>query len=186
MDKTQTVKDAKARMQKAIDLLRLELTKVRTGRASLGVLEDVRVEYYGTPTPLNQVATLSIPDPKMIAIQPWEPNMVPVIEKAILKASIGLTPNSDGKIIRLPVPPLNEERRKELVKMIKKMGEESKVAVRNVRRDANEILKKLEKAEHVSEDEVKKAELDVQKMTDDYIKVVDETIVHKEKEIMTV
>lgn len=186
MDKDQVVKDSRARMQKALDLLRVELTKIRTGRASLGILEDVRVDYYGTATPLNQVATLNIPDPKLITIQPWEPNMVPVIEKALLKASLGLNPNSDGKIIRLPIPPLNEERRRELSKHIKKMGEDDKVAVRNIRRDANEELKRLEKLEHVSEDEVKKAQEDVQKMTDDFIKKIDETISHKEKEIMTV
>lgn len=186
MDKTQVVNGAKSRMQKGLDMLRLELTKVRTGRASVGLLDDIRVDYYGTPTPLNQVATLSTPDPKMITVQPWEQNMVAVIEKAILKASIGLTPNHDGKIIRLPIPALNEDRRKELTKSVKKHGEDAKVAIRNVRRDANEELKKLEKSEHVSEDEVKKGESEIQKMTDDFIKLVDDTVAHKEKEIMTV
>lgn len=185
-DKDSVLKDASARMKKAIELLRDELAKMRTGRASLAILDDVRVDYYGNPTPLNQVATLNIPDPRLITIQPWESNLIPVIEKAIQKADLGLNPSSDGRVVRLPIPPLNEERRRELVKFIKKHGEDTKVAVRNVRRDANDHLKKLEKEEHVSEDEVKKAQHDVQKLTDDSIKEVDEIVVKKEKELMTV
>lgn len=186
MDKESLKADANVRMKKAIDLLSNELSKMRTGRASLSVLDDVRVDYYGTPTPLNQVATLNTPDPRLITIQPWESNLLGVIEKALLKSDIGLTPTNDGKIIRLPIPTLTEDRRKELVKHIKKHGEESKIAVRNVRRDANEHLKKLEKDAHLPEDDVKKALNDIQKLTDDYIKKVDDVIGHKEKEIMTI
>lgn len=185
MNKDQVLQDSKTRMKKAAELLRAELSKMRTGRASLSILDDIRVEYYGNPTPLNQVATLNIPDPRMITIQPWESNLISEIEKSIQKSGIGLNPTNDGKLIRLPIPALTEDRRKELVKHVKKHGEESKVAVRNVRRDANEHLKKLEKDEHVSEDEIKKATGDVQKMTDDLIKEIDEIVSHKEKEIMT-
>lgn len=185
-DKDSVIKDAKARMKKAVDLLREELAKMRTGRASLAILNDVRVDYYGTPTPLNQIATLGTPDARLITIQPWEPGKIGDIEKAILRADIGLNPANDGKIIRLPIPPLTEERRRDLVKSIKKHGEEGKVAVRNVRRDANEHLKKLEKDEHVSEDDVKKALHDIQKLTDDFSADADEVIAKKEKEVMTV
>lgn len=186
MDKNTVLNDSRSKMKKVIELLRLELTKMRTGRASISILDDVRVNYYGNPSPLNQVATLNTPDPRLITIQPWEANLIPEIEKAIMKSGIGLTPTSDGKIVRLPIPPLTEDRRKELVKFIKKHGEEGKVAVRNVRRDANDHLKKLEKEEHVSEDEVEKALHDVQKMTDDSIKEIDDVVVKKEKEVMTV
>ncbi len=186
MDKDALLKDAKIRMGKAIEVLRHELAKMRTGRASLSILDDVKVEYYGNPTPLNQVATLGTPDPRLITIQPWESNLIPEIEKALQKADLGMNPTSDGKLIRLPIPALTEERRKDLVKHAKKHGEESKVAVRNIRRDANEHLKKLEKEEHVSEDEIKKAQGDVQKMTDEYTKETDEIVDMKEKEIMTV
>jgi ribosome recycling factor len=186
MDKDGVLQDTKVRMKKATDLLKVELGKMRTGRASLSILDDVRVDYYGNPTPLNQVATLNIPDPRMITIQPWEANLISVIEKSIQKSGIGLNPANDGKMIRLPIPSLTEERRKELVKHIKQHGEDSKVAVRNIRRDANEHLKKLEKEEHVSEDEIKKAQSDVQKLTDDFTKEIGEIVSHKEKEIMTV
>jgi len=179
------INDVKNKMLRAIDVLKTELSKMRTGRASPSILDDIRVEYYGQVVPLNQVSTVAVPDARLITIQPWEANMVQVIEKAIQKSGLGLNPNHDGKVIRVPIPPLNEERRRELVKYIKKVGEDTKVALRNIRRDANETCKKLEK-EHVSEDEVKKAEKDVQKLTDDYIKLVDDTLVHKEKEIMTV
>lgn len=186
MDKDGIIKDARFRMKKGIELLRGELSKMRTGRASVAVLDDVRVDYYGNPTPLRQVATLNVPDPRLITIQPWEPNLIGVIEKAIQKADLGLNPTNDGKLIRLPIPAPNEERRKELVKFVKKHSEETKVAIRNIRRDANEHLKKLEKEEHVSEDEVKKAQNEVQKATDELIKEVDEVVVKKENEIMTV
>jgi len=186
MDKGATLNDAKVRMKKAVELLRQELSKMRTGRASLAVLDDVRVEYYGNPTPLNQVATLATPDPRLITIQPWESNLIGAIEKAILKADIGLNPTNDGRLIRLPIPALTEERRKELVKFIKKHGEESKIAVRNIRRDANEHLKKLEKESNLPEDESKKAHNDVQKLTDDFVKEIDGVVANKDKEIMTV
>lgn len=185
-DKDSIVKDAKARMRKGIELLRSELSKMRTGRASLAVLDDIRVDYYGNPTPLNQVATLGVPDARLITIQPWETSLISAIEKAIQKSELGLNPTNDGRLIRLPIPSLTEERRKELVKVVKKHGEEAKVAVRNVRRDANEHLKKLEKEQHVSEDDVKKAQTDVQKLTDDSIKETDEIMVKKEQEIMTI
>lgn len=179
------INDTKVKMARAIEVLKSEFFKLRTGRASPSILDDIRVEYYGNMVPLNQVSTVSVPDPRMITIQPWEANMVSVIEKAILKSGLGLNPNHDGKLIRLPMPALNEERRKELVKTVKKIGEDTKIAVRNLRREANELCKKLEK-EHVSEDELKKAEKDIQKLTDDHIKLIDDTAAHKEKEIMTV
>jgi ribosome recycling factor len=174
------------RMKKAIEVLKKEFASIRTGRASLALLDDIKVEYYGTPTPLNQVATLNIPDPKQISIQPWDQKAIQDIEKAILKSDLGLTPMNDGKIIRISIPPLTEERRKDLVKVVKKKGEEGKVAIRNIRRDANDSLKKFEKDKEISEDELKKSLDEVQKMTDGYIKKVDETVEHKEQEIMEV
>ncbi|PIR20513.1 MAG: ribosome recycling factor [Deltaproteobacteria bacterium CG11_big_fil_rev_8_21_14_0_20_47_16] len=174
--------DTKARMQKALQSLRDELTKTRTGRASLGILDGIKVDYYGTATPLNQVAALATPDARLITVQPWESNLIAEIEKAILKAGIGLNPVNDGKLIRLPIPALTEERRKELVKGLKKHGEECKVAMRNVRRDANEALK----AADLTEDALKKAQNDVQKLTDDFTKQADDAVSHKEKELMTV
>lgn len=180
------INDVKIKMDKAIEALRFELSKVRTGRASLSILDDIRVDYYGQPAPLNQVATLAVPDARLITIQPWEANMVPVVEKAILKSNLGLTPAHDGKLIRLPIPPLTEERRRDLVKYVKKLGEDCKIAIRNIRRDSNEACKKLEKSEHVSEDESKRGEREIQKLTDDHIKIIDDTNAHKEKEIMTV
>lgn len=185
-NKDDILKDARARMKKAVDLLRGELAKMRTGRASLSILDDIRVDYYGNPTPLNHVATLGAPDARLITIQPWEPNLISVIEKAIQKSDLGLNPTNDGKIIRLPIPPLTEDRRKELVRHLKKHGEEAKVAVRNIRRDANDHLKRLEKEQHVSEDDIKKAETDCQKFTDDSIKEIDDIVAKKEREIMTV
>jgi ribosome recycling factor len=180
------VSDTKSKMARAIDVLKSEFLKLRTGRASPSILDDIRVEYYGTLVPLNQVSNLSVPDARLITIQPWEANMVAVIEKAIVKSGLGLNPSHDGKIIRLPIPPLTEERRKELVKYVKKIGEDNKVAIRNIRRDANETCKKMEKSEHVSEDDLQKGEREIQKLTDDNIKHVDELVVLKEKEIMTV
>lgn len=174
--------DTKARMQKALQTLRDELSKTRTGRASLGVLDGIKVDYYGTQTPLNQVAALGTPDARLITIQPWEATLIPEIEKAILKSGIGLNPVNDGKLIRLPIPALTEERRKEIVKGLKKSGEDCKVAIRNVRRDSNEALK----AADLTEDLLKKAQNDVQKLTDDFTKQADDAVAHKEKEIMTV
>jgi len=180
------ITEAKGKMDRAMETLKMELSKMRTGRASTSILDDVRVEYYGQNVPLNQVSTLGVPDARLITIQPWEAGMVSVIAKAILKSGPGLNPNHDGKVIKLPIPPLNEERRKELVKYIKKLGEDSKVSIRNIRRDANEHIKKLEKSEHASEDDIKKGEKEIQKLTDDHIKLIDDTVTHKEKEIMTI
>ena len=174
------------RMQGAIDALKKEFASVRTGRASMGLLDGIVIDYYGTPTPVQQLASLSIPESRQIAIQPWEQKIIPEIEKAILKSDLGLTPMNDGRTIRINIPVLTEERRKQLVKIVKKRAEESKIAVRNIRRDSNEELKKLEKNEHVSEDEVKKEHDEVQKITDSFIKKIDELLEHKEKEIMEV
>ena len=173
-------------MGKAADDLRAELATIRTGRASTGLLEHLKVEYYGTPTPLNQVATLGVPDPSLLTVQPWDPSLLPAIEKTIRSSSLGLNPVNDGNVLRVPIPPLNEERRKELVKLVRKFGEDGKIAVRNVRRDAIEHLKKSEKQEHFSEDERKRGEQESQKLTDKYIKEIDNLIALKEKEIMEV
>lgn len=177
---------AKGRIQKSVESLRTELAKLRSGRASLTILDEVRVEYYGTLTPLNQVATLNIPEPRLISIQPWDAGVIPAIEKAIQKAQLGLTPANDGRVIRLPLPALTEERRKELVKHVKRIAEEHRVAVRGIRRDAIEELKKVEKAEHIPEDEMKRLEQETQRLTDAGIKQMDEAVAHKEKEILTV
>lgn len=173
-------------MEKTIESLRKEYQKVRTGRASTSLLDDIKVIYYDTPTPINQVAAVAVPEPRVITIQPWEPKMIAVIEKAILNANIGLTPANDGKLIRLPLPPLTEERRKEIVKQLKKMAEEGKIALRNIRRDAIESLKKLEKDKKISEDELKRAEKEVQDVTNVYTAKVDEVLASKEKEVMEV
>lgn len=173
-------------MQGAIDALKKEFTGIRTGRASMGLLDGIVVDYYGTPTPVQQLASLSIPESRQIAIQPWEHRLIPEIEKAIFKSDLGLTPMNDGKVIRINIPVLTEERRKQLVKVTRKRSEESKIAVRNIRRDANEELKKLEKDKHISEDEVKKEHDEIQKITDSFIKKIDELSEHKEKEIMEV
>ncbi len=173
-------------MKGAIEAFKKDLGSIRTGRASLSLLDGIEVEYYGNPTPLNQVASLSTPDSRQIVIQPWDPKTISAIEKAILKSDLDLTPTNDGKVIRINIPPLTEERRKQLVKVVKKRAEEARVAIRNVRRDFNEELKKLEKNKEISEDELKKSLDEVQKLTDTYIKKVDERLEHKEKEIMEV
>ncbi len=181
-------KKAEDKMNKALEALRKEFAAIRTGRASLGILEGIMVDYYGAPTPLSQAANLAVPDPRQITIQPWEPKMLGEIEKAILKSDVGLTPSNDGKIIRLNIPPLTEERRQQIVKHAKKLAEDGRVAVRNVRRDTNDEIKKKgkDKDAHVSEDETKKLQDEIQKSTDSYIKKIDELLAHKEKEIMTV
>ncbi len=178
------LKDLEGGIAKANDALKKELAKVRTGRANLAILDGVRVDYYGQMTPLNQVASLAVADPRLITIKPWEKSMVSVIEKAIQQSNIGLTPSSDGELIRIPIPPLTEQRRKDLVKDIKRVGEESKVALRNQRRDANEMLKDFEKEREISEDELRKGLEKVQEVTDDYVKKVDELVGAKEEEIM--
>ena len=171
-------------MGKSIDALKNELNKVRTGRASLTILDGIRVDYYGTMTPLNQMATLSVPESRLITIQPWDVSVIKEIEKAILKSDLGLTPSNDGKIIRISIPPLTEERRKELVKVINKMSEDHKIAIRNIRRDSNELLKGLKKDGDISEDDAFKAQDQVQKITDENIKLIDDVNKEKEKEIL--
>jgi ribosome recycling factor len=174
------------RMDGAIEALKKDFASVRTGRASLALLDGIMVDYYGTATPLQQMASLTGPDPRQIAIQPWEQKIIPEIEKAIMKSDLGLTPSNDGKIIRIMIPALTEERRKQLVKVVKKRSEEAKIAIRNIRRDINEELKKLEKDQHMSEDDVKKFHEEIQKLTDAYVAKVDEVLKHKENEIMEV
>jgi len=182
----ETIKKAKTGMSKAIDSLKKELSRVRTGRASVSLLDDIKVDYYGTPTPLSQVGTLVAPEPRLITIQPWEKNLLPAIEKAILQSDLGINPSNDGTLIRLAFPPLTEERRKEMAKLVKRYGEDAKVAIRNARRDANDALKKLEKEKDISEDELKRGEKDVQQLTDDFVKQVDDVVAHKEKEVMEI
>ncbi|MBI4688230.1 MAG: ribosome recycling factor [Nitrospirae bacterium] len=174
------------KMEKALEAMKKDLLSMRTGRASLSIFEGITVDYYGAPTPINQVATMSIPEARLIIIQPWDPKIIAEIEKAIQKSELGLNPANDGKIIRVPIPPLTEERRKQLIKQVHKRGEEAKVAVRNIRRDGNEEIKKLEKEKHISEDDTKRASDEIQKMTDSYIKRVDEILSHKEKELMEI
>jgi ribosome recycling factor len=176
----------KNHMEKTLDALRKEYQKVRTGRASTTLLEDIKVNYYDTLTPINQLAAIAVPEPRVITIQPWEAKMIGPIEKAILNANIGLTPTNDGKLIRLGVPPLTEERRKEIVKQLKKYAEDAKIALRNIRRDAIDALKKLEKDKKISEDDLKRAEKDVQDVTNLYVAKVDEVVVAKEKEVMEI
>ena len=175
---------AKTRMEKVLSDLQHEMASIRTGRASVGLFDSIRVDYYGTPTPLNQVATLHVPEPSLITIQPWDVSQIGVIDKAIRASNLGLNPNNDGKIIRVPIPPLTEERRKEIVKNLHAKAEEHKVAARNVRRDANENIKKLLKDKVISEDEDRRAHDEVQKMTDAYIAKVDQAAKVKEKEIL--
>ncbi len=173
-------------MDKAVKALKKDMAKVRTGRASVSLLDDVRVEYYGVPTPLSQVASLSAPEPRLITVQPWEKNLIPDIEKAIFKADLGLTPSSDGQLIRLPVPALTEDRRREMAKIVKRMGEESKISIRNARRDANETLKMLEKEKEITEDDLKRSEKDVQQVTDEFVNLIDSVVQNKEQEIMEI
>ncbi len=180
------LKDASARMDQSVEHLRLELSKIRTGKATTALLDGVKVEYYGTMTPLTQMANVSVLDPHTLSIQPWDKSSLGPIEKAIMSADLGLNPGNNGNSITVPIPALNEERRRELVKLIKRFGEEAKVAVRNVRRDANDHLKKAEKEDHVSEDDRIKAEKDVQDLTDKHVEMVDELLKHKEDEIMEV
>jgi ribosome recycling factor len=178
--------NAKSRMEKAITDMQHEMASIRTGRASVSIFDNVRVDYYGTPTPLNQVANLHVPEPALITIQPWDNSQIAAIEKAIRSAELGLNPANDGKMIRVPVPPLTEERRKEIVKHVHHIAEGHRVALRNVRRDANEQLKKLTKDKTISEDEERRALDEVQKMTDAYIAKVDGTSRAKEKELLEV
>ena len=175
---------AKTRMEKVLADLQHDMVNIRTGRASVSLLDNVRADYYGTPTPLNQVATLHVPEPAMITLQPWDASQIGAIEKAIRAADLGLNPSNDGKLIRVPIPPLNEERRKDLVKKLHHVAEDHRVALRNIRRDANEIVKKLLKDKTISEDEDRRAHDDVQKLTDSYIQKLDIAAKAKEKEIL--
>lgn len=178
--------DAQDRMKKALENLDQDYKRLRTGRASVALVDGIRVEYYGASTPLSQLATLTIPEPRTIMIQPWDTTVIGEVEKAILKSELGLTPMNDGKVIRINIPMLTADRRKELVKLAKKMAEESKVAVRNIRRDVNEMIKDLKKEKEISEDEGFKAQEETQKITDDFIKKVDDIYSAKEKEILEI
>jgi ribosome recycling factor len=184
----QTVKDveanAKTRMEKVLSDLQHEMAGVRTGRASVSLLDNVRADYYGTPTPLNQLATLHVPEPTLITAQPWDASQIGAIERAIRAADLGLNPSNDGKLIRVPIPPLTEERRKELVKKLHHIAEDHRVALRNIRRDANENIKKLVKDKLISEDEDRRAHEETQKLTDTYIQKLDQAVKTKEKEIL--
>jgi len=182
----QIVKETGAKMEKTLTSLKTDLNKVRTGRASLALFDDIRIDYYGTPTPLHQVATMAVPEPRLITIQPWDTTITAEIEKGILKSELGLTPMSDGKIIRITIPRLTEERRKELVKVVKKMSEGAKVALRNIRREANEQLKGLEKNKKISQDQLRQWMDKVQTSTDKYIEKVDGVLATKEKEILEI
>ena len=179
-------KDAEDRMSKAIASLEKEFAKLRTGRASTALVDDVKVDYYGTPTPISQLSSVAVPDSRTITIQPWDKAAFAMVEKAILKSDLGLTPMNDGKLIRISIPALTEDRRKELVKVARKYTEDAKVAIRNIRRDANDSLKKLEKDKAYGEDEIKKAQDEVQKLTDGYVAKSDEKCKAKEKEIMEI
>jgi ribosome recycling factor len=176
----------KMRMEKALTDLQHEMASIRTGRASLGILDHIRVDYYGTPTPLNQLANLHVPEPSLITIQPWDVTQIGPIEKAIRVSDLGLNPANDGKIIRLPIPPLTEERRKELVKRLHGVAEHHRVSLRNIRRDANEASKKLLKDKKITEDEDKRAHDEIQKLTDGYMEKIDQAARAKEKEILEI
>lgn len=180
------IRESEEKMKKATEFTRQELSKLRSGKATVAILDDIKVDYYGQKMPIGQTASVSTPDAHLVVVQPWDKTMIQEIEKAILAANIGLTPSNDGSVIRLPVPPLTEERRKELVKVAKKFAEEGRVTIRNIRRESNEHLKKAEKEEHVSEDERKRGETEVQKLTDKYIKQLDDILAGKEKEILEV
>jgi ribosome recycling factor len=177
-------RDSKDNMGKVIEALKKELKRVRTGRASLSLLDGIKVDYYGTLTPLSQMATLAVPESRQITIQPWDTTVIKEIEKAVQKSDLGLTPSSDGKIIRIAIPPLTEQRRKELVKVVHKISEEYKVSVRNLRRDANELIKDIKKDGKISEDDAFKSQEKIQKITDEHINLVDACYKEKEKEIL--
>lgn len=179
-------KDEKEKMSKAVDSLKNELTKIRTGKATTALLDGIKVEYYGSLVPLRQIANIGTPDVHLITIQPWEKNMIKEIEKSILKSEFGLVPINDGNIIRVPIPKLTEERRHELVKLVKKFGEDSKISVRNIRRDGNEKVKKMEKNKEITEDQMKEGLEKIQELTDEYIEKIEKVVEIKEKEIMEV
>lgn len=178
--------DAEERMKKSVEFLSKDLATLRAGRANPAMLEKITVDYYGQPTPVNQVANITVPEARLLVIQPWDKTIIPAIEKAIYKSDLGVTPSNDGQVIRIAIPQLTEERRKELVKSVKKKGEEAKVAVRNIRRECNDLLKASEKDRLISEDESKKGIDEIQKFTDQYVKKIDNVLAAKEKEIMEV
>lgn len=186
MDIDTSLLDAEERMEKTLTSLERDFAKLRTGRATTALVDGLKADYYGTPTPVNQMASVAVPDSKTITIQPWDKSGLAAIEKAILKSDLGLTPINDGKIIRISIPPLTEERRRDLVKVSRKYGEDARIALRNVRRDTNESLKKAEKSKEITEDELKKAMDEVQKLTDKYVSDVDIKCSAKEKEIMEI
>ncbi|MFH1335924.1 MAG: ribosome recycling factor [Candidatus Zixiibacteriota bacterium] len=178
--------ETEERMKKGIEAIKKEFASIRTGKATTSLLDGIKVDYYGTLTPLAQVANLGVPDPRLIVIQPWEKKLIPEIVKAIQKSDLGLNPQSDANVIRLPIPTLTEERRKDLVKLVKKLSEDAKVALRNIRRDSNEALKKAEKEKAISEDDSRKGHDHVQKITEEYIEKIEEILNKKEKEIMEI
>ena len=186
MDIDSILLDTEERMEKALASLERDFAKLRTGRASTSLVDGIKADYYGTPTPISQMASVAVPDSRTLTIQPWDKGGIAAVEKAILKSDLGLTPVNDGKIIRISIPPLTEERRKELGKVSRKYGEEAKVAVRNVRRDANDSLKKLEKDKAITEDDLKRSVDDVQKLTDRFVAEVDKKCTAKKKEIMEI
>lgn len=182
----QILKEAEEKMKKSVEVVRQEFAKIRTGKATTALLDGIKAEYYGSLLPLNQMANVSVADVHTLVVTPWDKSSLQSIEKAILQSELGLNPINDGNVLRIPIPPLTEERRKDLVKLCKKFAEDGRIAVRNIRRDAIELLKKKEKEEHFSEDDRKAAEKEVQKLTDKYIELIDELLEHKEKEIMEV
>lgn len=180
------VQEAEEKMNKTVDVLKKDLASLRAGRATPALLDKIQVDYYGALTPVNQMANINVPEARLLLIQPWDKSTIPAIEKAILKSDLGLTPSNDGNVIRIGIPQLTEERRKDLVKVVRKKSEEARVAVRNVRRDTNDMIKELEKEHEVSEDDSKRALEDVQKITDKFVKKIDDVMQAKEKEIMEV
>lgn len=178
--------EVEKRMKKAIQATQHELATIRTAKATTSLLDGVKVEYYGTTVPINQVAVISVPEPRMLVVQPWEKSMIPEIEKALQKSDLGLTPNNDGTVIRLPIPPLTHERRQELVKVVRRLAEEGRIAVRNIRREANEDLRKAEKDGDLPQDDSKRAQEHIQELTDKHVELVNEIVEGKEKEIMEV
>jgi len=186
MTKEEIIKDARTRMKKSVDAISEELTKIRTGRANTALLDHLTVEYYGHPTPLNQVASVSVLDARTLSVNPWEKKMIPVVEKAIQESDLGLNPVTAGEVIRVPLPALTEERRKEMTKLVRSEGENGKVAIRNVRRDANAHLKELMKNKELAEDEEKRALDQIQQLTDDFVAKIDEMVEEKEKQILEV
>ena len=186
MDVKEWKKDAQTRMHKSVETIQHEFAKIRTGRATPTLLDIIKVSYYGTMVPLAQAATITVPEPRLLVIQPWDKTMISEIEKAILKSDLGLTPSNDGTFIRIPIPQLSEERRRDLVKLVKKFAEDGRVAIRNIRRDANDHLKRIEKNHDISEDELRMDLDEIQKFTDNYISEIDKLLANKEKEIMEV